>query len=338
MSSMLNPRYSFIVPAYNSGECIGKCISSIVTQSFSSWELIVVDDGSNDATPGIVDGYAKSESRIRAIHTPHKGVAHARNVGLESARGEYVIFVDCDDWIESEYLKQVENSLKDDADINIMGISIDYCGEDGSVYYSEIKGCASYLYFSPDRIFDNVGFIFKTMNMESACLKSYRRSFLNKYNIRFLNGMIVFEDFYFVLKCMCCRPSVSLIPFIGYHYVVPYPYHPLERRGGRDVYPSVHNLLEVLDELYGHLLYDSFSREVLMQIMADKVCVVIAHTSNLSTLRQKKNSFLQINKDNVVRKYNDEILRHAGGRYRLEHRCASAGFPFLAYLLHKYLR
>ena len=335
---MLNPRYSFIVPAYNSGECIGKCISSIVTQSFSSWELIVVDDGSNDATPGIVDGYAKSESRIRAIHTPHKGVAHARNVGLESARGEYVIFVDCDDWIESEYLKQVENSLKDDADINIMGISIDYCGEDGSVYYSEIKGCASYLYYSSDEIFDNVGFILKTMNMESACLKSYRRSFLNKYNIRFLNGMIVFEDFYFVLNCICSRPSVSLIPFIGYHYVVPYPYHPLKRRGGRDLYPSVHNLLEVLDELYGHLLCDSFSRKVLMQIMADKVGVVVAQTSNLPTLRQKKNSFLQINRDNVVRKHLDEILRHTGGRYRLEHRCTSAGFPLIAYLLHKYLR
>ena len=109
-------KHTVIVPAYNTGEAIGRCIDSILAQSIGDWELIVVDDGSSDCTPEVIDEYAGKDERIRAIHIANGGVSNARNVGLEAARGEYVMFVDSDDWLEPDYLREVESHMGDDAD------------------------------------------------------------------------------------------------------------------------------------------------------------------------------------------------------------------------------
>lgn len=334
----MKPKHSIIVPAYNTGDAIRRCIDSIIAQSYSDWELIIVDDGSGDSTPAIIDDYARKNERIHAIHISNGGVSNARNIGIENAKGEYVMFVDSDDWIEPDYLKQIETYMQDDADIYMLGITMDYIKKDGLVYYSEIKGAPVYRHIVAEQLYDNIGYLIKTMNMESSCLKSYRRVFLQKYGIHFLTGMIVFEDFHFVLSCLCNKPSVSLIPYIGYHYVVDFQYNPSERRGRKDLYPSIHHLFVVLDNLSSKLGSESYSNEIILRTMADKMHVVISQASGFGTLSQKKLPFVQINRDNILRKHLPEILRYAGGRFRLQHRCVSAGLPLLAYLLYKYLR
>lgn len=335
---MDSPKHSIIVPAYNTGEAIRRCIDSVMAQSLDCWELIVVDDGSTDTTAAIIDEYAANDERIRAIHIPNGGVSTARNVGIEHAKGEYVMFVDSDDWIEPDYLQQVESRRLDDADIYMVGITQDYTGKDGILYYSEIKGAPRHSNFSSGQLYDNIGYLIKTVNMESACLKSYRRTFLKKHGIRFTAGMIIFEDFHFVLSCLKQMPSVTLIPYIGYHYVVDIAYNPAARRGGRDLYPSIHNLFVALDELSGKLSRGSYSHEMLIRTIADKIQVVIGQASTATTLAKKKLPFKQISRDNVIMKHLPEVLRYAGGRYRLQHRCASVGFPLLAYLFYKLLR
>lgn len=136
---MNTPKHSIIVPAYNTGEAIRRCIDSIVAQTYDNWELIIVDDGSRDATPAIIDEYATKDKRINAVHISNGGVSNARNVGIEHAKGEYVMFVDSDDWIEPDYLQQVERYMDDDADVYMLGITLDYTREKVTVY-SEIKG------------------------------------------------------------------------------------------------------------------------------------------------------------------------------------------------------
>lgn len=331
------PKHSIIVPAYNTGEAIPRCIDSILAQSFDNWELIIVDDGSKDDTPAIIDEYAKNDGRIRAIHIPNGGVSNARNVGIDNAKGKYVMFVDSDDWIEPDYLLQVERYMDDDADVYMLGITLDYTQE-GATVYSEIKGAPVYRHILSEHLYNQVGYLIKTMNMESACLKSYSREFLQKHNIRFMTEMIVFEDFHFVLQCLINKPNVSLIPFVGYHYVVDFVYNPVARRGRRDLYPSVHHLFAVLDDLASKLSGESYSHEILLHMMADKIRVVIGQSSAALTLSQKKLPFVQISKDPLLRKHQSEILHYAGGRYRLQHRCVSAGFPLLAYVLYKLLR
>lgn len=150
--------------------------------------------------------------------------------------------------------------------------------------------------------------------------------------------MIIFEDFHFVLNCLCHQPSVTLIPFIGYHYVVDYQYNPIGRRGGRDLYPSVHGLFMMLDSLSERLHKDSYSYEIVMRTMASKIPVVIGQTSSAATLVQKRKPFVQISKDEVLKKHLPLVLQYAGGRYRLQHRCTLAGFPLLAYLFFKVLK
>lgn len=331
-------KHTVIVPAYNTGEAIRRCIDSILAQSIGDWELIVVDDGSSDCTPVVIDEYAGKDERIRAIHIANGGVSNARNVGLEAARGEYVMFVDSDDWIEPDYLREVEACMGDDADIYMLGISLDYTGDDGGVYYSEIKGAPVHRKIGEGDVLDNVGYLIKTMNMESSCLKSYRRRFLEENGIQFVKGMIVFEDFYFVLSCLMKRPRVSTIPYIGYHYVVDMEYNPSARRGGRDLYPSVHRLFVALDELCSELRCGSYSREIILRTMADKLRVVLGQCTVAKTCKQKKLPFKQIHDDEILRKHQAEILGYAGGRYRLQHRCVSAGFPMLAYVFYRLLR
>ena len=93
------PRISVIVPAYNAQDCLGKCIESILAQSFTDFELIVIDDGSKDNTAAICDSWAAKDSRVRVLHKENGGVSRARNSGLDMACGELISFIDADDHI-----------------------------------------------------------------------------------------------------------------------------------------------------------------------------------------------------------------------------------------------
>ena len=97
---MNNIKVSVIVPLYNAEKFAKRCIESVLKQTFQNYELILVDDGSKDRTGEICDQYAEKESRIKVIHKKNGGVSSARNTGLEIAEGEWVTFLDADDWIE----------------------------------------------------------------------------------------------------------------------------------------------------------------------------------------------------------------------------------------------
>lgn len=102
--SKANPKVSIIVPVYRAEKYVSKCIDSILNQSYPNWELILVDDGSPDNSGSICDQYAAKDNRIRVFHKENGGVSSARNLGLDIATGEWIGFVDADDWLETETL------------------------------------------------------------------------------------------------------------------------------------------------------------------------------------------------------------------------------------------
>lgn len=109
---------SIIVPVYNVEKYISRCIESIINQSFSSFELILVDDGSPDSCGEICDYYAKKDSRIKVIHKQNEGLSSARNSGIEVAKGEYIAFVDSDDYIHRDMYKNLyDAAIKNKSDI-----------------------------------------------------------------------------------------------------------------------------------------------------------------------------------------------------------------------------
>ena len=99
------PKISVIIPVYNTEKYLHRCIDSILAQTFTDYELLLINDGSKDNSGTICDEYAKKDSRIRVVHKENGGVSSARNMGLDNAKGEWICFIDSDDWVEKEYLK-----------------------------------------------------------------------------------------------------------------------------------------------------------------------------------------------------------------------------------------
>lgn len=109
---MSEPLISIIVPVYNVEKYLPKCLDSLVNQTYKNIEIVCVDDGSTDSSGSICDEYAKKDARIKVIHKENGGLSDARNVGLETINGEYVMFIDSDDWIDKDTCDYCINTLK----------------------------------------------------------------------------------------------------------------------------------------------------------------------------------------------------------------------------------
>ena len=118
----VNPSISIIVPVYKVEKYLNRCLDSILAQTFTDWECILIDDGSPDNSGKICDEYAKKDERFVVIHHENAGVSAARNAGLDIAKGEYITFVDSDDWVENSFLQeQYSDIVSDDYDVCICG-------------------------------------------------------------------------------------------------------------------------------------------------------------------------------------------------------------------------
>lgn len=123
---------SVIVPVYNMEKYLEKCVRSILDQDYKDIELILVDDGSKDSSPAMCDEFAKQDERIKVIHKANGGQGSARNMGLDIAKGEYISFIDSDDWVEPDmYTNLITIAKENDADLAICEVALNE--EDGSV-------------------------------------------------------------------------------------------------------------------------------------------------------------------------------------------------------------
>lgn len=127
MESRTNPLISIIVPVYNTAAYLRRCLDSILSQTYGHWEAILVDDGSTDGSGAICEEYASRDSRFQVTHRPNSGVAATRNAGLDAATGEYIGFVDSDDWIEPDMFRSMVMAiLSRRADIATCNVRIVY--------------------------------------------------------------------------------------------------------------------------------------------------------------------------------------------------------------------
>ncbi|WP_288117017.1 MULTISPECIES: glycosyltransferase family 2 protein [Bacteroidales] len=208
------PEVSVIVPVYGVEKYIDKCIKSIIDQSFKAWELILIDDGSPDQSGAICDKYAEKDQRIKVIHSENNGVSHARNIGLDNAKGRYVVFVDSDDWVNPSYLQNlIERSSADDTVVygNVIN---DYSDQRNSV--------VSFSYEDGQNInLDNdVDLIVKYRLPENGfpIAKLFSREIIEQYKLRFDETLSYHEDHLFVLNYLLYVKSVRLSDSPDYHY------------------------------------------------------------------------------------------------------------------------
>lgn len=116
---------SIIVPIYKVEEYLDKCVESLVNQTYTDLEIILVDDGSPDNSPKICDAWVEKDERIKVIHKQNGGISDARNEGMKAATGKYIAFVDSDDWVENNYIEYLYRALKEsNSDISVCGVKM----------------------------------------------------------------------------------------------------------------------------------------------------------------------------------------------------------------------
>lgn len=116
----MEEKISVIIPVYNDEKYLKQCVESVLTQSYRNLEVILVDDGSTDATPAICEEFRRQDNRIRIIYKQNEGVGASRNTGLAMATGDYVLFIDHDDWLLEDHIQKLYDLLKkNQADIAI---------------------------------------------------------------------------------------------------------------------------------------------------------------------------------------------------------------------------
>jgi glycosyltransferase involved in cell wall biosynthesis len=207
------PEVSIIVPVYNVEKYIGKCIQSIISQSLSNIEIVLVDDGSSDMSGKICDMYASKDSRIKVIHKINEGVSVARNIGLKTAAGEYIGFVDGDDYIDEKMYETLLTSIKSqNADISICNVGFI---KDGNLIKDQKEDSISRIISKEEtliKLLDASGFV-------TACYvnKLYNKKLIA--DIEFPIGKKIAEDLQFTYYSIQKARKITYVSFTGYYYV-----------------------------------------------------------------------------------------------------------------------
>ena len=185
----MGPLISVIVPVYNVEDYLSKCVASILAQSYKNLQVILVDDGSTDRCPEICDDIAKRESRVQTIHKKNGGLSSARNAGIDAANGDFLAFVDSDDYIAPDMYEYLyRNMAETESDISICGKYVVY--ENGRLILKQDQSILCLVMDSEEAIRRMCSFRdYDT----SSCDKLYKRELFS--SIRFPLGKLC-EDWY----------------------------------------------------------------------------------------------------------------------------------------------
>jgi len=204
------PKLSIIVAVFNAERYLRKCIDSILSQTFKDFELILVNDGSSDESKEICDTYQAVDPRIRVFHKENGGISTALNLGLKASKGEFIGFVDCDDWIEPlMYEKMLDTAIMNKADIVICRCQ----------YVKSDETIVKTIGFNENRLMDGITATKEILRDEIILSyswdKIYRRELYN--DICYPVGR-VFEDTPTIYKLIYKSSRVATISYIGYNY------------------------------------------------------------------------------------------------------------------------
>lgn len=203
----MSPVISIIVPVYKAEKFLNRCVDSILAQTFTDFECILIDDGSPDSSPAICDEYAKKDPRVKVIHQKNGGVSAARNAGLDAALGEWIGFVDSDDWIEKDtYELALKATVEQNADIVQWKMrlanpvkELDYNFQNDCELKIDKKNVLTWL-------------------QNSCYTQLFNRKLIYDNNVRFPLNISMGEDRHFSFCCMASAKKVWQLNRVLYHY------------------------------------------------------------------------------------------------------------------------
>lgn len=206
---------SVIIPVFNAKPYLDACILSVVTQSYKNFECILIDDGSTDGSSEVCDDLAEKDKRIKVVHQKNQGVSSARNVGIKFSRGEYIAFIDSDDWVEKDYLSDMFNSMeRTKADIVVSGLVQHFINGESSEFVPNES-------MSFKLTEDNID-IFVRLNRNFLLFgpyaKLYRRDVITGNKICFPHNLSFGEDLVFNYQYLEHVNTISCVAKSNYNY------------------------------------------------------------------------------------------------------------------------
>lgn len=198
---------SIIIPIYNAEKYLIDCLKSIQQQTYTDFEVLMVDDGSKDGSAGICESFEKKDSRYHYIYQENAGVSVARNTGLTRAKGEWISFVDSDDAIDAEFLKEmIEHSVGFDS------VNCDYATE-----INKLGRRGGFKTISKEELIKNI--IYDKGKTPQLWSLFYRKSIIDKNMLEFTPGCVRNEDYEFFMKYLAaCENPIVIMKYTGYYY------------------------------------------------------------------------------------------------------------------------
>jgi glycosyltransferase involved in cell wall biosynthesis len=220
---MINVKVSVIIPIYNVEKYVGKCLDSVVNQTLKNIEIICVNDGSTDNSLRILEEYSQKDRRINIINKKNKGASWARKTGLNAAKGEFIAFVDSDDWVESDtFEKMYENAIQNNSDLVMLNFRF---YDETKNEYSDWPDYNIAKYFDENVDFNNFVFDHNSIKIHllnlshTAWSKLYRSEFLSKYDDFYLEMAISLgEDVPFHVQVLLRANRISFCNYKLYNY------------------------------------------------------------------------------------------------------------------------
>jgi len=247
-------KVSIIVPIYNVEKYLKRCVDSLINQTYTNLEIILIDDGSSDNSPEMCNSYAKEDSRIKVIHKKNGGLSDARNKGINIANGKYVMFIDSDDYVEIDIVETAVNAIdKFDSDFVIWGYYADFVNQNEehiqSITYTSMNGV-----LNPNK--EEFYLSSELLNlMGYAWNKLYKNEIIQKNNYRFKKGLSLVEDIVFNSEIFKSYHSISFIDKSLVHYMQ----RPRETLGGKfyeDQFELKRNAMDKVREMFLALGYN----------------------------------------------------------------------------------
>lgn len=279
-------KVSFILPIYNVEKYLGECVESILQQTYRNFEVVLVDDGSPDNSPALCDAYAEKDSRVRVVHKQNGGLSDARNAGLAVAKGDYVIFVDGDDfWVGKDSLQQLMEVVNTHPECDFIGFNCSY-------YYPESQSYRKWVAYDEqlsvpaDKDTCMCALVASGTMPMSACLKIIKRQSLTDIGLTFKKGILSEDIPWFIdllegsKKCM----------FVN-QYIYAYRQNvsgSITHSGGERSFKCLFDILRSeLDKIEKR----SFSAEAklsLYSFLAYEYCILLSMLSSLTESKERR--------------------------------------------------
>ncbi len=199
---MNNDLISIVIPVYNVEKYLHKCVESVLNQTYENIEVILVDDGSVDSSGSICDDFAKIDSRVKAFHQENRGVSSARNKGLDEAKGEYIVFIDSDDWVSCDIVERLYSAVLDNATDMAICAYTEVCeGEELEI------SLESDVIIGDKSVADFVNGRFSHSVISTSCCKLFSKKTVSRYNLQMRYG----EDLLFNIENFQNVKGVALL-------------------------------------------------------------------------------------------------------------------------------